>query len=448
MPEMSEDGTLSGDGPEEAGRRRRPSGEPPPLVRGIGWQRWAWGLLGVVLLGVLLAIGEATGALTGLDRAVGDAAVDLRTPDAHRRREGRGPPHRRPVDHGPAMGNGHRARGPRALPAPRGVPRDVRGHGLGGRSGAPRSAGTPRCDRARRGGNLRIPVPVDRGARDHADRYLARARPARSRPAGSVVARARGAARRRSGRADPGDRLRHPDGLLVVVRRRPRRDGLPDLRAGGRLPGDAAAWRERRASRPRRRTRGGDRPGDARPARPDRHGRRAVRPGGLGRILPAADDPGRRHPRLREGVLHQPRTRRPLVSRDPGGPVRPAGGRDADGLGAAPRDLRGLCAPLAPRRRGRRRANLRRRRADPEPRVHARHGVLRGRPEPQRLGRGRHRDRRRPRSRSASLGRGVRPSRPEAREPPGRRVATCSSWMSRLWRCGRRRGAKPSTWRT
>ena len=76
---MSEDGSLSGVA-QKTGRRRRPSGEPPPLVRGAGWQRWAWGLLGVALLGVLLAIGEATGALTGIDRAVGDAAVDLRTP--------------------------------------------------------------------------------------------------------------------------------------------------------------------------------------------------------------------------------------------------------------------------------------------------------------------------------------------------------------------------------
>ena len=76
---MSEDSPLSGVA-EEVGRRRRPSGEPPPLVRGIGWQRWAWGLLGVVLLGVVLAIGEATDAVTGLDRAVADAAADLRTP--------------------------------------------------------------------------------------------------------------------------------------------------------------------------------------------------------------------------------------------------------------------------------------------------------------------------------------------------------------------------------
>lgn len=75
---MSEDTTLSG--VAQKARRRRPSGEPPPLVRGIGWQRWAWGLLGVVLLGVLLAIGEATDALTGVDQAVTDAAADLRTP--------------------------------------------------------------------------------------------------------------------------------------------------------------------------------------------------------------------------------------------------------------------------------------------------------------------------------------------------------------------------------
>ena len=76
---MSEDGTLSGVA-QKAGRRRRPSGEPPPLVRGIGWQRWAWGLLGAVLLGVVLAMGEAADVVAGLDRAVADAAADLRTP--------------------------------------------------------------------------------------------------------------------------------------------------------------------------------------------------------------------------------------------------------------------------------------------------------------------------------------------------------------------------------
>ena len=76
---MSEEGTLSRVA-EEAGRRRRPSGEPPPLPRGIGWQRWAWWLLGVVLLGVILAIGEATDAVTGLDESVTETAANLRTP--------------------------------------------------------------------------------------------------------------------------------------------------------------------------------------------------------------------------------------------------------------------------------------------------------------------------------------------------------------------------------
>ena len=40
--------------------------------------------------------------------------------------------------------------------------------------------------------------------------------------------------------------------------------------------------------------------GDARPARADRDERRAVRPGGVGRVLTAADDPGRRHAGVRE----------------------------------------------------------------------------------------------------------------------------------------------------
>jgi membrane-associated phospholipid phosphatase len=37
-----------------AGWHRRPSGEPPPLPRGEGWHGWAWGVLAVLILGVLL----------------------------------------------------------------------------------------------------------------------------------------------------------------------------------------------------------------------------------------------------------------------------------------------------------------------------------------------------------------------------------------------------------
>ncbi len=178
---MSEDGPRSG-AAQKTGRRRRPSGEPPPLVRGAGWQRWAWGLLGVVLLGVLLAIGEATGALTGLDRAVGDAAVDLRTPAL--------------VDVAKAVDlltavplimvlrSGTvlalavlgRFRHLVVFLATFVVTDWVVARALHVALEPPDVTG------ARRGGNLRIPVPVDRGARDHADRYLARARPTRSRP--------------------------------------------------------------------------------------------------------------------------------------------------------------------------------------------------------------------------------------------------------------------------
>jgi tRNA A-37 threonylcarbamoyl transferase component Bud32 len=65
---------------ERGGHRRRPSGEPPPLERGTGWQRWAWGLLATVLLGVVLAAAESAEVVTGLDQAVIDAAAEVRSP--------------------------------------------------------------------------------------------------------------------------------------------------------------------------------------------------------------------------------------------------------------------------------------------------------------------------------------------------------------------------------
>jgi len=37
-----------------AGWHRRPSGDPPPLSRGEYWHRWAWGVLAILVLGVLL----------------------------------------------------------------------------------------------------------------------------------------------------------------------------------------------------------------------------------------------------------------------------------------------------------------------------------------------------------------------------------------------------------
>ena len=60
--------------------RRRPSGEPPPLPREPGWTRWAWIVLVVVLLGVVLAaILAGTDSATSFDNSVLRWFADHRT---------------------------------------------------------------------------------------------------------------------------------------------------------------------------------------------------------------------------------------------------------------------------------------------------------------------------------------------------------------------------------
>ncbi len=60
--------------------RRRPSGEPPPLPREQGWTRWAWIVLAVVLLGVVLAaILAGTDSATSFDNSVLRWFADHRT---------------------------------------------------------------------------------------------------------------------------------------------------------------------------------------------------------------------------------------------------------------------------------------------------------------------------------------------------------------------------------
>ena len=60
--------------------RRRPSGEPPPLPREQGWTRWAWTVVGVVLLGVLLAaVLAGTDSATSFDNSVLRWFADHRT---------------------------------------------------------------------------------------------------------------------------------------------------------------------------------------------------------------------------------------------------------------------------------------------------------------------------------------------------------------------------------
>ncbi len=60
--------------------RRRPSGEPPPLPREQGWTRWASIVVGVVLLGVLLAaVLAGTDSATSFDNSVLRWFADHRT---------------------------------------------------------------------------------------------------------------------------------------------------------------------------------------------------------------------------------------------------------------------------------------------------------------------------------------------------------------------------------
>jgi serine/threonine-protein kinase RIO1 len=79
MPAIS-DGGIHVRLADRAGRRRRPSGEPPPLERGAGWQRWAWGLLATLLFGVVLAAAEAAELVSAVDQAIVHAAAEVRSP--------------------------------------------------------------------------------------------------------------------------------------------------------------------------------------------------------------------------------------------------------------------------------------------------------------------------------------------------------------------------------
>ena len=77
-----------------------------------------------------------------------------------------------------------------------------------------------------------------------------------------------------------------------------------------------------------RRPRRGGQDRDGEPARVRRRRGQAVRPRGLRRLLAAAHDDDRRHPRVRQDLRHEPRARRPLVPRGTHDHVRQARGRD------------------------------------------------------------------------------------------------------------------------
>ena len=192
------------------------------------------GLLGVVLLGVILAIGEATDAVTGVDRAVTDAAADLRTPtlvDVAKAMDLLiAVPSIMVLRWGTVLALAVLGRFrhlvvflatfvvtdwvvARALHVTL-EPPDVTVLAEAGTYAFPSLSlaalaitWSASCSCSCRGGPLGGP------------------------PRGSCMRPPRG----RRGRADPGDGLPHPDGLLVVVRYRPRRCGLPNVRSGGRV---------------------------------------------------------------------------------------------------------------------------------------------------------------------------------------------------------------------
>jgi len=51
-------------------KRRRPSGEPPPLPRAPGFSRWLWAAVVVVVLGVILGVACSTSAAEDLGASV------------------------------------------------------------------------------------------------------------------------------------------------------------------------------------------------------------------------------------------------------------------------------------------------------------------------------------------------------------------------------------------
>ena len=62
-------------------RRRRPSGEPPPLPRRLGTSGWYWlGLGSLAVVAWVVAVASGGGALLGVDQQVLEALARLRTP--------------------------------------------------------------------------------------------------------------------------------------------------------------------------------------------------------------------------------------------------------------------------------------------------------------------------------------------------------------------------------
>lgn len=77
---MAEVDTAAGSAPPHRGKRRRPSGEPPPLPRSPGLGRWIWAAVAVLILGVALGAATLTQQCTDLSSSVLRWFQDLRGP--------------------------------------------------------------------------------------------------------------------------------------------------------------------------------------------------------------------------------------------------------------------------------------------------------------------------------------------------------------------------------
>jgi hypothetical protein len=340
---------------------------------------------------------------------------------ADRPGRGRGPADQLRRGHGAPPGHGGRPGRLRAPAAPGGVAGDTGGDRLGGGPAAVRRAPAARGGGPARHRGLRLPLQGGLGPGHHRVRHGLRAGAPGRRPGPVPGGGHRRPGPGRTGPAVPGRRLPVGHGLRRGSGPRRDRGQLPVAGPRGGFPGQLPPGRDRRPPGPGWGAGGRDRAGHGRPAGHDRDRGEALRAGGLGRVLPPADDAGRRPPGVRQDLLDQPRAGRPLVPPGPHHPVRPARGRDPDGLGAPPGHLRGLRPAPAGRPRGQGGRDLRPGGAHPQPGVHAGHRVLRGCPQPGRRPGRRPGDRRGPGHGADLLGHRRGPPRHQAGQPTGPR---------------------------
>ena len=436
--------------PSSTRRRRRPSGEPPPLPYELGrsGRRWAWlGGAGLAFwVSVMFGFGSTVDRIdTAVLRWIASLRTDSRHGDRPPAREARLPdPHPRPP-----LGGDPRRPGVPPVPPPHRLPGLRAGDQLGDVAHRRRLRPAPARGRdPRRLDRLLPPLPAAR----HGGCRLHRAH-LRRLPPGPAPGLGQGHRRRAARPAG-----RHPP----VPRRRP-----PDRRRAwaSSSASPSPSWCSGSSCRPRASrspTAGGSRPtSTSAGARGEAilHALRdqlgldavAIKPFGLdgsAGSTPLRITLGDGAEALRQALRQEPPALGPLVQAVPHPGLRPARGRVDLLVRPPPGPVRGL--PPAPhaRRRHPHRPAVRLRRDHARAGVPARDRVLRRRHRDRR-GRGRrrrHRWRRSPSS--ASCGTPAWPTATSSRPTSSSATARCcsSTWPSP--RCGRRRGARPSTWPT